>query len=89
MLHSLIQAGFLVRVRPSQSAELAFVGDQVEVAFTNHGPPHSGGQYVGNISTASGMSIGPVASACTEGPDSDLPVAVALTASTNYSYRLW
>ncbi len=60
MLHSLIQAGFLVRVRPSQSAELAFVGDQVEVAFTNHGPPHSGGQYVGNISTASGMSIGPV-----------------------------
>ena len=35
------------------------------------------------------MSIGPVASACTEGPDSDLPVAVALTASTNYSYRLW
>ena len=60
MLHSLIQAGFLVRVRPSQSAELAFVGDQVEVAFTNHGPPHSGGQYVGNISKASGMSIGPV-----------------------------
>ena len=36
-----------------------------------------------------GMSIGPVASACAEGPDSDLPVAVALTASTSWSYRLW
>ena len=36
-----------------------------------------------------GMSIGPVASACAEGPDSDLPVAVALVASTSWSYRLW
>jgi hypothetical protein len=54
-LHALIQSGFLVKVRPSQSIELAAVGNTVEVSFTYHGPPHRGGQYIGNISHAIGM----------------------------------
>ena len=60
-------------------AASASAGVGVDIGLTSL---KSGSQFTG-------MSIGPVASACTEGPDSDLPVAVALTASTNYSYRLW
>ena len=49
-LTSLVQAGFLCVVRPAQSMNPAYIKDWVRVSFTNHGPPHSGGEYRGNIS---------------------------------------
>lgn len=54
---SLIAAGFTFKIAPSQSYELANIGDVIAVIFTHIGPPPTGGYYVGNLNASRGMSL--------------------------------